>query len=326
MTFDVGRLSKKQTHLLADFVELCLVVRYDGLDEVSQARLEGLLKEVPVVPEEVDLDDDTEHAIDRKEAIDKYVEDCWSQLEYRQAVFGHYYPFVVKGTVLQWRPGMKSERECLYLFLLTCSRLRSFKKIRGYAQRAAKAFTAISHAALQALVGPASTVRIFDVGSNDRRTHYGTNLRDAMKKLADDIGAHARHDENIAQLPTSGDHGLDLVAVHHFGDGATGALAVFGQCGAQEEGWIGKTLEAHPLNFKGLFSLLHEPSNVMFIPLSYRSSSGNWFVAAYTSGCLLLDRLRILKLLGDPADTVAHVRPQYVPVLQEVIKVATIPA
>lgn len=325
MTFEVGVMHKRHPHLLADLAELLLVTSYDGLTEVSQSRLEALVKEIPVAPEELSAEEaqDEEHAVDQQESTDRHVEDCWSQLEYRQAVFGELYPFDIDGPLMSWKDPPRTAQQSLYCFLLVCSRLRSFQGMSGFAQRAARAFTHMSKIALQQLSGTECQVRVFDANSDDRHNHFGTNLRHAMKKLAEDLGAHHVVEEEIAKLPTSGDHGLDLVSVHAFADGAKGTLAIFGQCGAQETEWPTKTLEAHPLRFSGLFTMLNEPANLMFIPVSYRDSTGAWVVGHKLGGCLLVDRLRILNLVSERWEVAqADVEEKCYPVLQEVIGAA----
>lgn len=285
MTFNLGVLHQTQPHLFADLAELILAVRYDNNDELSQAKLAHLSKEM-------------DHDLDEESSLpDCTLEDCWRQLEYRQGVFAEFYPFIVKNDQLVWKTKKRTDKQCLYLFLLVCSRLRSFEN-NGFRQHAAKAFTIICREALKVLAGEPATVKIFDANSDDRKAYYGTDLRVAMKKLAEEMGAHAIHETEIAKLNSSGDYGLDLIAVHNFGDGAVGSYNIVGQCGAQETEWPSKTLEAHPLKFKGLFTLLNEPDNLMFIPLSYRETSGEWVATHKISGCLLIDRQRILQLLN----------------------------
>jgi hypothetical protein len=196
---------------------------------------------------------------------------------------------------LVWKTNSCSDKQSLYLFLLVCSRLRSFEN-NGFRQSAAKAFTSICCEALKVLAGRAAVVKVFDANSDDRKNYYGTNLKDAMKKLAQDMGVHYVNDSEINKLSPSGDYGLDLIAVHDFKDGAVGSYTIVGQCGSQETDWTSKTLEAHPIKFKALFTLLNEPDNLMFIPLSYREASGGWVTTH--SGCLLIDRLRIIQLLN----------------------------
>jgi hypothetical protein len=323
MSFEIGAVHKKRPHLFADLAELILVSTYDGTEQLSQAKLELVAKELPIADDDLDdQDSDAEHAIDIKESSDKAIEDCWAQLEYRQAVFGDFYPFEVLGAQLRWKPGSRTSRQCAYTFLLVCSRLRSFA-IAGFAQRAAKVFAKVSRAALQGMAGLNAAVRIFDANSDDRREHYGLNLRDAIRKLAVEVGAHHISEADIDGLDASGDAGLDLVAVHQFDDGAVGSFAIFGQCASQETDWPSKTLEADPRRFTALFNCLHEHSNLMFIPISFRKASGEWVHNRATSGCLLVDRLRILRLLDSRwADSEALVSASCYPILRQAVDIA----
>jgi hypothetical protein len=326
MTFEIGVLHKSRPHLLADLAELILVAGYDNLDQLSQAKLELLAKEMPVAGDEQEaFEENDDHAIDKIEAVDRYIEDCWQLLEYRQVAFGDFYPFQVSGPQLEWKPGQRTDKECAYALLLICSRLRSFK-VKGFPQSAAKAFTSVCKEALQTLAPRGAAVRVFDANSDDRRQHYGTNLRLAIKKLAKEIGAHHINEDEIAKIPTSGDMGLDLITSWGFGDMASGAYAIFGQCGAQETEWPTKTLEAHPIKFQGLFTLLNQPDNLMFIPVSYRDSTGNWVAGYRSSGCLLMDRQRILGLINERwAECVDAVKVRCEAILPVVVNLGRIP-
>ncbi|QOY94733.1 hypothetical protein IM543_02120 [Massilia sp. UMI-21] len=322
MSFEIGVLHKSRPHLLADLAELLLLVGYDNLDELSQAKLELLSKEMPAASDSEDAsddDDDDEHAIDKIEEVDRCIEDCWQLLEYREAAFDDFYPFRVIGNQLVWKAGARTEKQCAYFLLLICSRLRSFR-IKGFPQKAAKEFTSFCKEALKALAPPGATVRVFDANSDDRRMHYGTNLRNAIKVLAKEIGAHYINEAEIAKIPTSGDMGLDLVSSRKFVDFACGAYSIFGQCGAQENEWPTKTLEAHPIKFQGLFTLLNQPDNLMFIPISYRDSTGDWVAGYRSSGCLLLDRQRILELVNERwADCLEGIKARWENVLPSVV-------
>jgi hypothetical protein len=311
MTFNLGVSHQTQPHLFADLAELILAVRYDNNDDLSQAKLEHLLKEMPH-----DLDE-----LDEEYIPDDTLEDCWTQLEYRQSVFVEFYPFVVKNDQLLWKAGQRTDKECLYLFLLVCSRLRSFENSGGFRQYAAKAFTQICREALQVLSGENAVVRIFDANSDDRRNHYGTTLRLAIKKLGEEMGADNFNEAEIAKLKGTGDNGLDLIAIHNFDDGAVGSYNIVGQCGAQETEWPTKTLEAHPVKLRGFFTLLNDPDNLMFIPISYRDATGNWVATNKLAGCLLIDRHRILNLLNKKWYEVCstfQTKNTYLPLLQQV--------
>lgn len=323
MSFEIGPVFKSHPHLLADLAEIILLTSYDDSDSLSQASLELLTKELPIDSNEIDeLSDSYIDDASTNDLIDQNIEDCWTQLEYRASVYGNYYPFQIIGEQLAWKPGKRTQEECLYVFLLICSRLRSFK-IKGFSQRAAKIFAKLSRQALVAIVGNKAEVRIFDANSDDRRNYFGTDLRHAMKKLANDLAAHNVTIEEIDKLSPQGDEGIDLVAIHKFSDGATGSFAIFGQCASQERNWPTKTLEANPIRLAGLFHCLHAPSNFVFIPVNYRTSSGDWVQSSKTSGCLLIDRLRIIELVKDRWESTRGLLvSDCYPILSEVVHVA----
>ena len=124
----------------------------------------------------------------------------------------------------------------------------------------------------------------------------GSNYREALvnlgKMLAVDVNEEVCKEES-----TSGDGGLDIVGIVDFCDEARGNLALFGQCAAREREWPAKTLEASPLRFRAFFSFLSDPTNIVFIPLCFRKADGTWPSSSKSSGCVLLDRFRIMSLL-----------------------------
>lgn len=315
MNFNIGVAHKTRPYLLADLGELFLIVKYDDTEELSHERFQSLVSEIPTSAEDEDLDSVI------TELSDCHLEDCWSQFEYRQCVFNDFYPFELIENRLVFKSGGITDKNRIYILLLICARLRSFNNI--FRQKAANKFVEISAAAMQKLVGSESDVKIFDANSNDRRSYYTTDLRVALEKLASQLSAFAVNTNIIRRQSSSGDCGLDIVAVRNFQDSASGSFAVFGQCAAQELGWVDKTLEAHPINFETYFTLLNKPENVVFIPVCYRDSNGKWVDESRVSGCLLVDRLRILNLLTDDCNVINRLAQEHCePVLNEIVGVS----
>lgn len=297
--FDLGVIHTTSPHLLADLAELTLIVKYNGLDEISQSQLLDIAREGPAADDEIDevlQEDELLDDVDKKDRQFERIEDCWTQLEYRASIFDEYYPFVVGPEILKLRRKLTPKHK-LYIFLVICSRLRSFPKT--FSRRAAQTFVDVSAVALQSLAGPRTNVKVFDANSSDRKQYYGTDLRKALKRLGEDLAAYVTHQEAIDSISSSGDAGLDLVAIRSFLDSAHGCHALFGQCAAREIEWPKKTLEASYLKLQAYFHLLHEPANLVFIPLCFRTSSGAWAESNKTSGCLLIDRVRLIKLVRD---------------------------
>ena len=205
------------------------------------------------------------------------------------------YPFQVTGEEISINDEI-SEKQSVYQFLVACSRLRSFNR-SGIPQKWAKHFTELCKIALQGLVPNHAEVRIFDANSDDRRTYYSTNLREALKKLGEDLGVLWINQDECNRENPSGDKGIDLVATVKFSDGSTTNFAILGQCGAQESEWPSKRLEASPIQLRNFFQFQFDYPNTMFIPLCYRNSDGGWGNNFNANAVLLIDRLRILYLI-----------------------------
>jgi hypothetical protein len=293
--FEIGVAQRGRPHLLADLAELLLFVGYDSITELSHASLRVYVKEMPAAAEDADSEVPVREP-SQKELQERELEDCWTQLEYRERVFKAFYPFAVEGDRLIWKEGKDAKRE-IYLFLLACARLRSFgRKAR---QAAARAFVELAREAMRSLVGPGFHVRIFDANSDDRKNYYGTDLRQALRQLGKDLAAHAIHEDHIDKKDPAGDAGLDLIAVRCFEDAASGHYAIFGQAACRESEWPAKRFEGHPQAYRAFFSLLNNPESAIFIPICYRLATGEWVDSSSGSGCLVIDRLRLIALLQE---------------------------
>lgn len=310
MNFAIGEVNRATPHLYADLAELLLFVGVEGVDRLHKNQLMALSATSSLSLDELDDEESEEKAAaddaQRHDRIEAQLESVWLQLEYRERALGELYPFRVEGDFLV-RCSELTIGQRVYRLLLACSRLRSFKA-RGIPQKWAKAFTFICQYALRGLVPGHSTVRVFDANSPDRKNHYGTDLRQALRKLGTDLRVLSINEVECDRESASGDAGLDLVATIDFDDGAASAYAVMGQCGAQETKWPTKTLEAHASRFRNFYqSLFHWPA-VMFTPVFYRTATGEWVNNQDASDILLADRFRILKLLGwsDAWPSIAH--------------------
>ncbi len=263
---------------------------------LRKSNLEPILANAPISADELDDQIALRGDAEQHDETSRAFEDAWGHLAYRQGRFGLYYPFAINGDELSLNADLSQEQR-VYLLLLACSRLRSFK--HPLRSQWARAFSELSAIAMRALLPAGASVRIFDANSVDRKEYYGTDLRLALKKLGADLAALVTHEIICDQQSSSGDAGLDIVGVVSFDDDASGNHALFGQCAAQEIHWPAKRFEASPLAFRSFFSLLSDPGNTVFIPLCYRQSTGDWANAGKVSGCLLLDRYRIMKAIGD---------------------------
>ena len=304
MNFEPGNLHPNAPHLFADLAELLLLSKWIGRDSLHKNDLEELLAQGVVSSDEIDDEDASENTArltnqstaERSSRLETQLEDVMVQLEYRSRSLAAYYPFSISGETLTATEPL-SDQARVYRMLLSCSRLRSFKK-SGVPQRWAKYFANLSKMALTGLVPSHASVKIFDANSDDRKNYYTTDLREALKILGKDLGVLKINETECDKAGAPGDAGLDLVAVIDFDDDAPVNFALLAQCGAQETGWPNKTLEAHSLRYRNYFQIQLDYPSIMFTPVFYRDSQGAWLDNQSTNGILLVDRLRILKLIA----------------------------
>jgi hypothetical protein len=303
MNFKIGEIHKNTPYLFADLAELILLVGYNGRKSLHKNDLESVISTNTISAEEldyeeqasIDSDDLSEVDAEKNDRLERQLEDVLTQIDYRTKALDLYYPFIVDGELIRLKTDLTNKQR-VYKFLLACSRLRSFPEV-GIAQHWAKAFTELSKIAMQGLLPNNAEVRIFDANSSDRAMHYTHSLDEALKRLGKDLAVEV-HEANCNKAGKSGDAGLDLVAFINFDDGAKTTYAIMGQCGAQETGWPKKTLEAHSMRYRGYYQILFDYPGVMFTPVCYRTADGEWWDIQAASGVLLIDRIRILKLIG----------------------------
>lgn len=299
--FKIGDLHPNSPHLFADLAELLVLTSPNTPKTIYKSNLETLIKQGKIHSEELDEiltfeEDEAETHADVSDKISRQTDDIWSQLEYREQTFEEFYPFAVESNHLKLKSENFTGSQKLYILLLACSRLRSFDQSSGVRQHWAKNFTNLSKEAMSGLAPVGADIKIFDANSDDRRNYYGTNLRHAFEKLGEDLSLIHVNKAECQKESTSGDGGLDIVAIYNFNDNALASHAIFGQCGAQETEWPSKTLEAIPEVFIHLFQYQVYPTSVMFTPVCYRNSDGSWVRNKETNKVLLLDRYRILSL------------------------------
>ena len=296
--FEFGSVEYTSPHLLADLVELSVVLRLSGRSEIHKNDFISLLDSGYIATDEIDQNEfeceDMPYA-ERIDSKEQKLEDTWAQLEYRSECLQEKYPFQVKDDWVSLICSNLTSIQRIYVFLLAASRLKSFKT-KGMVQRWARLFTFVSKIALSAMFPAYAETRIFDANSSDRGIYYGHRLPDALKKLGQDLAVLNTNEEVLKELPTSGDAGVDLVAILDFKDKLCTNYAALAQCGAQQ-GWPTKTLEASAIRLSSFFQLTQSFPAMMFIPFFYRTASGEWVRTQPTTGVTLLDRYRILFLI-----------------------------
>ena len=300
MNFKVGDILPNTPHLFADLAELVALINFSGRNDLHKNDLITLSSQSNTSIEEVDAEQ-LEHLsegsdAERTDRQERQLEDVWTQLEYRQSSLGEYYPFVVEGDFITLKDELTPSQR-IYSLLVACSRLWSFQSNRGLMQNWAKHFTLVSKYALTALLPAHASVRIFDANSDDRRDYYGTDLRQALRILGRDLAVPSIIEAECDKAGSSGDAGFDLIAVVDFSDGLSSNFGILGQCGAQGKEWPKKTLEAHAIKLRTFYQVHFDHPSVMFTPVFYRDSLGEWVDSSCCPGVIVLDRVRILNLL-----------------------------
>jgi len=283
MAFQIGKIEQDASYLLADLLELLVAMGADGRKNYSPADMFSILTGTPGIGNFSDPQ------------LKQEIDDAFLDIDYRQKRFGPAYPFSLKKNLLS-KKTTQSPGARIYILLLATSRLKSFKN--NLRSKWATTFARISRECLSQMMPDNADVRIFDANSDDRRNYYGTNLRNALQKLGDDLRVTHKDDVEIGRHHHAGDAGIDLVGIVSMDDHVEGAFAVLGQCAAQQTNWPEKRFEASPLSFKGVFSFLVDPFAALFIPVAYRDTSGSWLSKRPVSGVLVVDRLRFFLLLG----------------------------
>ena len=299
MNFKIGELHPNTPHLFADLAELLLLTGYYGRKYLHKSDLAELLAKEVVSYEEIDEEDDVAEVGQASVVLSRWheeqIENIMTQLEYRSRSLSLFYPFITNGEELRICANF-NEKHRAYRLLLACSRLRSFES-KGIVQKWSKYFAKISKIALVGLLPSYAQVRIFDANSDDRKNYYGTNFRDAIRKLGEDLRVTNIHEDNVGKASSSGDGGIDLVGVIDFDDGAISSYAILGQCGAREIEWPKKTLEAHASNLASYFHMQYNYTSAMFTPILFRHTNGEWVDNRCANSVFIADRARILKLL-----------------------------
>lgn len=299
MSFKIGEISKTNSYLFADVIEILVAINYFGKEAVSKNDIEDTITRNVTSAEELDDEDhlDDEDGSSKHNRYEQYIDDAWFMLEHRSCVFNYSYPFIVKDEALQLRNKLSSS-QYIYLFILFCSRLKSFTT-KGIHQKWAKYFTKLCKYATYGLAPRNSMIRVFDANSEDRRNYYTTNLKESLEILGNEMGVRV-FKEQLETESTSGDLGIDIIAIYQFEESVkTGNFVIFGQCGAQGENWHTKTFECHPDRFRQVFPTFSPIISIVYTPADFRSADGEWYSQNKAIGGTILDRRRIMKLLKD---------------------------
>lgn len=290
-------------HIWADYIELLCLLNVDGivskadiLDRVRERR--DLGGEVEDLSEDI-LEDTRDSAdISSAEVDDKWslrVDDWFKHLEYRDAVFGAFYPFVLSSdeTSLSRQPEINPKHK-LYIFLLLVS---AQHRIKGDKNPLTFSFEIISSLALRSCLPESADIHVFSRNPLGPR-RYGGNIWEKLTKLNEDLRGKLLANEEDFSLQNNADEGLDIVAWVSTGDTVSGSLLIFAQCACTPK-WVDKQHSSSATKWRELIHMKSPPMNMVFIPFCFRQANGAWWKEHEIQKSVLVDRLRLIYWLKE---------------------------
>lgn len=284
---------KQDVHLWADYVELLTMTNVDG--EVSRADLVDRIKERRSIDPAADEATDPDAPIVEPvtDTLVTKAENVFRHLAFRAGAFGPSYPFRLSSATVLARVGQMTRRRRLYLFLLLASSLRYTKP--SSQAILTRDFERLGREALAAWLPSAASVHLFGTSAPRGSRYYGQLFR-KLTKLASDISERLLLDEDELNAGDHGDAGADIVAWVAVGDTNKSRLIVLAQATCQFD-WTGKQHQSGANAWRPLMTFAAEPANVLLIPYCYRKGDGTWHVNHTIQNTILVDRLRLIRIL-----------------------------
>lgn len=290
-----------EQHRWVDYFELICLSNLDGELDLATMQDRVELKERDGVDtgygdsdgfaDLTDFDYSTNQELFPSEKRDLRFLDYFKHFNLRAAKFEDFYPFQVENKNISLSADYNtSPLKKFYIYLLCCSSLSYFGDMQGVLT---SDFEEMCNLALTNMLPGNKTHTLGKTTSGARRVYQG-NVYSKLESLGNDLSAKLMVTEQDFPSTSSGDGGLDLISWYEFGDGINSIPSYAGQCKCGPE-WInsrnpGDLLEAY-------FDLEHAPMNMFFIPFYYRKSNGEWHEKHNVKKRVVLDRLRICRLL-----------------------------
>lgn len=293
--------------LWADYVELRCLTSQDGLyGEGHVVDLETEAEELMVdveadieeflVGDEADEQGGEDNAIFRNnESVARKWADIGSRLNSRMLSMQGYWPFEFREGILYRQYDSANPKHVLYVALLIASALRYCNKKRQ--GEVAASLEEIGYHIFRAIMPAGWEVRPFGAHQNIANGFEGT-LAQKLASLGEHIFPTFIKPADQFDDRNTGDGGLDVVAWHPLGDAVRGHIpVVFAQCGCSPGDWEHKQFEATPVSMELKISPQHPASSFYIMPHDMRNLTGGWERGEHLGRVILLDRLRIIKLV-----------------------------
>ena len=247
---------------------------------------------------------DKGHSLEMDPRVAKSNELCqriFEYLNYRISSYGVSYPFRIDHKSLV-RSDVLSSRQKLYVYCLMCSSLHYFPEHKNVLT---SEFEDVSRAVLQSVVGP--RMKVLRFGKNTTHSaDFSGNIAKKIKDLAAAMGELSMVQDGDYPNTSTGDDGLDLVAIDHYGDELGSRLSLFAQCKCSPT-WH-ESVHSSSYNAWNQKITIRCPNvNVAMIPFCMRGADGSWHRKTAISGFMMIDRQRLLTLCPD--DFLTHFDP-----------------
>lgn len=235
----------------------------------------------------------------RKERLTSKLEDVYSHIMLRNNILSERYPYYInKDGQLCLKNSEVSELQALYLLLLLSSNLKYTKKIHGLTSD----FEVICLLYMRRLF-PSMIFKLFGSSNiNNKLTNddciSDTKLKERMVKLSEFVSVSYKKDsvDHISDMD-HGDNGLDIVGIRKMGDDRKSIPIMFGQCACSREEWSEKQYSLSNDHWAKYLEIMSTSiQKYIFIPDWYMNSEKQFENELDITSCILVDRLRIMKL------------------------------
>ena len=290
--------TKNSFHLWADVVEMLCVISLDKevtRDEFLRRSLSDFKENIDFYSNDEEDNDNDENILEMlskftlSRAKEQFGNDVFLNLLSRVTLYGHNYPFTIEGHIVKMKQDV--ERYKPYIALLLSSML-PFLTVNH--NDLTSDFELISVNALRKYLGDNFEVFLFGASSGHTQAEYRSGSK-ALRfaNLSEQLFGNFKAKGTEPSLSSSsGDKGVDLIAVRHTGDKQRGRIVILGQCKCSNKwpDFFGLN------NLGGLIEFFPPHINSMFIPFSFRSADNGWHDESLISNFILFDRYRILAL------------------------------
>jgi hypothetical protein len=288
---------KKNIHHWADYIELRCLTNIDGV--VSQSDFLDHIYGRQEDLREGDIDDyeetEKDDAANQHDKQEIFAQECFALLDNRITLFGHYYPFCLSNDKMSIYLNQElTNKNKTYLFFLFCSNLNYCQK---HQNDLTSTFEKVSQEAMKNFLpsqGQCLYTGSSNVDSNGTQKIEGT-FWDKLNQIANLLTTKVKVPKtDVIFKDNNGDGGLDILALIPMGDKQSHSILYFGQCACSPSDWVGKQNDIAYSKWKNYIELFVPPVNFMFIPFSFRNSTGEWHSTTEIRDTVLIDRQRII--------------------------------